>query len=384
MMIYWVYLILLLLLHLNFKWNFSISIYSFVLLTRVAFGPASLYIRAYYDLTRREFYILCSLAVLVILFGLMPNLLICFWTFTFESWFLHNDSLSSALFAMPLMLPKIPKLIEKILNTKNKHVQYFIRYYGIFILYVRALLSRVDPAMFLGVITIFNGIHSLFLPLTNEPFFITTVYISSGSLLLSYDQMGSYLSIYHINNPTSVFSIYLVSLKTSPNFFKRHVGTTVLRELFIGSTAMSPGGRAVLTAGIVTGVTAGVSYAISGIYGHYTILQNNREQREENEKQRQHQEEENEKQRQHQAKEAARQRAYDIYKAEAEAWDKKNNSWSKNKGPRPTWDEDDYNDSEKDSTPFAQKSTADKLKENHKAGTGFGIKDSSNEESKKK
>ena len=67
---------------------FLSAIYSFTLLTRIAFGPASPYIKAYYDLTRRETYILLPLLFLIIFLGLFPVYLIEFWTFTLTTWFL--------------------------------------------------------------------------------------------------------------------------------------------------------------------------------------------------------------------------------------------------------------------------------------------------------
>jgi len=63
------------------------AIYSFILLTRIAFGPASLYIRNFYDLTRREFYTLFPLAFLIIFLGIFPTYLTAFWTFTLTTWF---------------------------------------------------------------------------------------------------------------------------------------------------------------------------------------------------------------------------------------------------------------------------------------------------------
>ena len=67
---------------------FLSAIYSFTLLTRLAFGPASIYIKAYYDLTRRETYILLPLLFLIIFLGIFPVYLIEFWTFTLTTWFL--------------------------------------------------------------------------------------------------------------------------------------------------------------------------------------------------------------------------------------------------------------------------------------------------------
>jgi len=66
---------------------FLSAIYSFVLLTRIAFGPASLYIRSFYDLTRREFYTLFPLGFLIIFLGLFPTFLTSYWTFTLVTWF---------------------------------------------------------------------------------------------------------------------------------------------------------------------------------------------------------------------------------------------------------------------------------------------------------
>jgi NADH-quinone oxidoreductase subunit M len=67
---------------------FLSAIYSFILLTRLSFGPGSIYIRAFYDLTRRETYILLPLLVLIILLGLFPVFLIEYWTFILTTWYL--------------------------------------------------------------------------------------------------------------------------------------------------------------------------------------------------------------------------------------------------------------------------------------------------------
>jgi proton-translocating NADH-quinone oxidoreductase chain M len=66
---------------------FLSAAYSFVLLTRIAFGPASPFLTTYYDLTRREFYILLPLAFLIICLGLFPTYLTSYWTFGLVTWF---------------------------------------------------------------------------------------------------------------------------------------------------------------------------------------------------------------------------------------------------------------------------------------------------------
>jgi proton-translocating NADH-quinone oxidoreductase chain M len=66
---------------------FFSAAYSFILLTRIAFGPASPFIRHYYDLTRREFYILLPIAFLVIFLGIFPTYLTSYWTFGLTAWF---------------------------------------------------------------------------------------------------------------------------------------------------------------------------------------------------------------------------------------------------------------------------------------------------------
>jgi NADH-quinone oxidoreductase subunit M len=67
---------------------FLSAIYSFTLLTRMAFGHGSIYIRKFYDLTRRETYILLPLLILIILLGLFPGYLLEYWTFILTTWFL--------------------------------------------------------------------------------------------------------------------------------------------------------------------------------------------------------------------------------------------------------------------------------------------------------
>jgi NADH-quinone oxidoreductase subunit M len=66
---------------------FLSAIYSFVLLTRLLFGPASIYIRTFYDLTRRELYVLLPLGFLVIFLGLFPSYLTSYWTLGLITWF---------------------------------------------------------------------------------------------------------------------------------------------------------------------------------------------------------------------------------------------------------------------------------------------------------
>ena len=66
---------------------FLSAVYSFTLLTRMAFGPASPYILTFYDLTRRELYILLPFVILIIFLGLFPNYLISFWSYGLLTWF---------------------------------------------------------------------------------------------------------------------------------------------------------------------------------------------------------------------------------------------------------------------------------------------------------
>lgn len=65
---------------------FFSALYSFVLLSRLLFGPFSSFISFYGDLSRREFLILLPLFLSVIVFGLVPNTLLSYWTFFLESW----------------------------------------------------------------------------------------------------------------------------------------------------------------------------------------------------------------------------------------------------------------------------------------------------------
>ena len=48
------------------------GIYSFVLITRINFGPTSNYINSYFDNTRRETYILAPLFLFILFFGIFP------------------------------------------------------------------------------------------------------------------------------------------------------------------------------------------------------------------------------------------------------------------------------------------------------------------------
>jgi proton-translocating NADH-quinone oxidoreductase chain M len=67
---------------------FFSAIYSFVLVTRIAFGPATSFVKYFYDFTRREFYIVLPLAILIFLFGLFPSYLTSYWTFPLDTWFM--------------------------------------------------------------------------------------------------------------------------------------------------------------------------------------------------------------------------------------------------------------------------------------------------------
>jgi len=62
------------------------GIYSFVLITRVLYGPATGYIKSYYDISRREFYILLLSMVPVSFFGLFPSYFTAVWAFQLENW----------------------------------------------------------------------------------------------------------------------------------------------------------------------------------------------------------------------------------------------------------------------------------------------------------
>ena len=64
-------------------------IYSMVLISRVLYGQFSHSIKYYSDLSRREFYILLKLFLLVIALGFFPNLLLNCWEFYLITWYLH-------------------------------------------------------------------------------------------------------------------------------------------------------------------------------------------------------------------------------------------------------------------------------------------------------
>ena len=66
---------------------FLSAAYSFVLLTRIIFGPASKDTQKYYDLTRKEFYTLAPLGMLIIFLGLYPSFLTSYWTFSLYTWY---------------------------------------------------------------------------------------------------------------------------------------------------------------------------------------------------------------------------------------------------------------------------------------------------------
>lgn len=66
---------------------FLSAIYSFVLLTRIAFGPSSIFITKFFDLTRREFLILLPLALFTLFLGLFPSVLTCYLIVPLKTWF---------------------------------------------------------------------------------------------------------------------------------------------------------------------------------------------------------------------------------------------------------------------------------------------------------
>lgn len=68
---------------------FFSGLYSFLLITRICFGPYSPYIESFYDLTRREFYILLPLLLFIFILGLFPHYLTSYWTFFIETWFIN-------------------------------------------------------------------------------------------------------------------------------------------------------------------------------------------------------------------------------------------------------------------------------------------------------
>jgi len=67
---------------------FFSAIYSFILVTRIAFGPATCFIKYYYDITRREFLILFPITILTIITGFVPKYLTSYWTFYLTVWYL--------------------------------------------------------------------------------------------------------------------------------------------------------------------------------------------------------------------------------------------------------------------------------------------------------
>jgi proton-translocating NADH-quinone oxidoreductase chain M len=79
---------------------FLSAVYSFVLITRVCFGPATAYITSFYDLTRREFYMLFPLLFLIFFFGFFPSYLTSFWVFPLETWFINFEDFTVLTFPM--------------------------------------------------------------------------------------------------------------------------------------------------------------------------------------------------------------------------------------------------------------------------------------------
>jgi NADH-quinone oxidoreductase subunit M len=62
------------------------AIYSLSVATRILYGPATIYVRAFYDLTRREVYLTVPLAFFVIFLGICPSVLTSLWSYHGEVW----------------------------------------------------------------------------------------------------------------------------------------------------------------------------------------------------------------------------------------------------------------------------------------------------------
>lgn len=71
---------------------FFSALYSFVLINRSLYGEASPFINYFYDLTRREFYILLPYMLFILLLGLQPNYLLETWDHIFHAWFLYENN----------------------------------------------------------------------------------------------------------------------------------------------------------------------------------------------------------------------------------------------------------------------------------------------------
>lgn len=62
--------------------------YSLILATRILFGSSNPFITRFYDLTRREFYIVLPMMILIIVLGLFPTYLTTIWSLNLETWFM--------------------------------------------------------------------------------------------------------------------------------------------------------------------------------------------------------------------------------------------------------------------------------------------------------
>jgi hypothetical protein len=81
--------------------------------------------------------------------------------------------------------------------------------------------------------------------------------LSIGLNLLAYDKIGSQISTVLLNEEEHPLTLLLMPLLVTgrPKTLRRHIFGTALKGLFIGNGTMTPGGRAVIIASLVTGAT---------------------------------------------------------------------------------------------------------------------------------
>ena len=119
----------------------------------------------------------------------MPNLLICFWTFTFESWFLHNDSLSSLSF-FPIIHIYLADNEHVRRKLKNTYFCFFLLALVSYIFYFLSKEHRIFIVFFittLAILPLLNFLSTYFRFLNKITFkisFIVLKFLLTKTLLL--------------------------------------------------------------------------------------------------------------------------------------------------------------------------------------------------------
>ena len=127
-----------------------------------------------------------------------------------------------------------------------------ISYYAVFILYIRSFLIKDIGPQVIYSFVIFINLLRFFDP-DLSMFTVTYLWLYLGINLIFYDYLGSSISMFIQENPTSYLATYLCVLKESHLLVKRHIGTQSFKALIIGTTPMTATGRAALIGAAVSG-----------------------------------------------------------------------------------------------------------------------------------